>query len=215
MNVRHTLLIFIPAVLLVSLTLFISVVQYKPLHEQIQETQPSSSEELVIPILPEDPILGDKKSPISIIMFADLGCESCKKQHAIISELQQTYPKKIKVIWKGLPVTRFPVSSEEAHAYAYCANRQGKIESFITLLYAQTSPLTETILTAAAEEIGLQQDILQECLASTAPQQYKDTVTGLANILQIQSVPTLFLEGKQIKPPTSREAWEALLSASL
>ncbi|MEK7084106.1 MAG: thioredoxin domain-containing protein, partial [Patescibacteria group bacterium] len=126
LKTRHIIFIFLPAILIAGFALFIQIVQYR----SANEAENPETASIQIPVFPDDPILGDKKAGITVIAFEDFGCPGCKDQSDIFNELLDKYPGKIKIIWKGLPVTRFPFSTRRTNEYAFCANRQGKFSAF-------------------------------------------------------------------------------------
>lgn len=210
MKIKYLLAIFIPAILIAALALFVRFIQYEPQTPAETETLTTNTG-VQIPIYPDDPVLGSKKAPISIIAFEDFGCDGCRTQSALINSMMQKYPNKIKVIWKGLVVTKFPVPTDLAHQYGFCANKQGKFNEFSQLAFANGNNLTQTILDAIAKEIKLDDKDLAECLNSGAVASYMSKNEQLGMALNIQSVPTFFLNNKQINPPQILEGWEAVL----
>lgn len=210
MKIKHLLLIFLPAIALLIIIFFVRVVQYEPLNPKISASE--NKDASAIPIFPEDPILGNKKAPTAVIVFADFGCEECKNEYAILRDLLITYPEKVKVIWKGLPVTKFPYDSELANLYGFCANKQNKFAEMADVLFVNQLSLTEDTLKNLSEEVGLNTKTLASCVQSqeskTALQKTKD----LAEILKIQAVPAVFLNNNQIPAPKSIEEWKTALS---
>lgn len=210
---RQLLLIFIPAILLATFIFFIRFVQYEPLRPKDKEVANNNAQkQLEIPIFPNDPIIGDKKAGITIITFEDYGCESCKAQMTILEKLIEKHPNKIKIIWKGLPATQFPYSSNLAHEYSYCANQQDKFLEFSRLAFANNNNLQPEILNTMSEQIGLNEKKLTQCLESGEAEKYISTNEQLGLLLNIQSVPTIFLNNKQIENPQILEHWETLLN---
>jgi len=126
---KKLLTIFVPALLVVSLAFFIQIIKYQPLFPKVAQ-QDNTPKQFVIPLYPEDPIIGSPKAPITIIAFEDFSCESCNQQSAMLEDLINKYPNKFKVIWKGLPITEFPYSSITSEKYGYCANKQNKFIDF-------------------------------------------------------------------------------------
>lgn len=211
LSTKKTFAIFIPAILLVSFALFIRIIQYEPLFPDIKEDEQKTGE-FVIPIFSEDPILGDKKSPITIIAFEDFSCPACKEQNTMLDTLIGSYPGKVKVIWKGLPVSEFPYSSQKAHAYAFCAHEQNKFGEFKRLAFTNSDNLSDTILDNIAQEIELNTDKLTSCLESNKPTLNTQTIQQIAQILNVQAIPTFFIDNKQIQTPKTQAEWKMLLN---
>ncbi len=111
-------IVFLPALLLVTLALFVRIIQYDPLFPDIdiEEFEQNNTGEFVIPILLQDPVLGEKKAPITIIAFEDFACPACEQQSEIFNNLLDKHAGKIKIIWKGLPVSQFPYPANLSHS---------------------------------------------------------------------------------------------------
>jgi protein-disulfide isomerase len=146
-----------------------------------------------IPYISGDPIIGKKNAPITIIAFGDFGCPSCAAAHRVFTEITTSYPTKIKVVWKGLPVTRYPTPSDRAHTYAFCANKQGKFREFSDVLFQNPQALKDSDLAQAAQTAGLADKQLQNCLINTEPAEYIAQVKSIATFLSIQTVPAAYI----------------------
>lgn len=211
LKTKHLFIIFIPAILIVCFALFIRIVQYEPLVPEDKSADKQNEDLSLIPIFPDDPIIGNKKAATTIIAFEDFGCEACKTQTFIFDKLLEKYPDKIKIIWKGLPVTQFPHPTETAHQYAYCANEQNKFVEFEKFAFTNSDNLSAQIISKIAEEIGLNEKALTKCLESGTADAYIEKVKQLALILNVQAVPAIFIDNKQIQPPQLIEEWETIL----
>ncbi|KKS52865.1 MAG: DSBA oxidoreductase [Candidatus Magasanikbacteria bacterium GW2011_GWD2_43_18] len=201
----------IPAIFLVAGIFMIRIWQYNSL-SQSRKIQSQQNESLdLIPILPDDPIIGSPSSPKTIVVFEDLACAGCKIQDTFLKQVQQQHPGKVKIIWKGLPVIPYPYPSEVAHEYAFCAHKQGKFEVFKEYAFVNNTNLTPTTLVTISNEIELDQEKLSACLDSNDGLAYIDTIQSLATILHVQSVPTFFVDNTQIATPNSVAEWEIVL----
>ncbi len=207
---KHLTFIFLPALLLVTLALFIQIVRYEPLFPK--ETPEEETAALEIPVFPDDIVIGNKKAPTVVIAFEDFSCPACETHDAALTELMATYPGTFRVIWKGLPVARFPYSSEPAERYGYCAHAQGKFAEFKTAAFSNRDNLSESILKTMATSIGLNETALATCVASPEAKQYITKVEQVATMLNIQSVPAFFIRNQQIDPAPNVESWKAILN---
>lgn len=213
MDTKKIVIIFVPALLVAAIGLFIRIVQYEPLFpERPDEDTDQPSELFTIPIYPEDPIIGDKKAPITIIAFEDFACSACKEQAYIFDQLQEQYPKKIKIIWKGLPVSTFPYPAERAHTYAYCAHEQGEFEIFKQFAFTNNENLSDAILQNIATTIELKEKKLTTCLTNLETENYIQKTQQIAQVLNVQAVPTFFIDNIQIDHPTTLEGWKSYLN---
>ena len=210
---NKALLLFIPAILIAALALFIRIIQYEPLnpsHEVYEEIKKQQAT-LSIPIYSEDPIIGSKKAPHTIIAFSDYGCDGCKSHFMVLEKLMAKHPDKVKIIWKGLPVTKFPHSTELAHKYAFCINEQDEFNDYYKIAFANGNNLTEEVLKIITEQLDINEKDFNTCVNSSLGQMQMEKIEQLAFVLNIQHVPTMFINNKQIDIPELIEDWEILL----
>lgn len=210
LSTKKLLYVFVPALILVGVGLFVRITQYEPLREP--EEKKEEIKVVTVPIYPDDPIIGNKKSSITIIVFEDFGCPACRDQSAVLDELISKYPKRVKVVWKGLPVTEFPHPTELAQRYGYCAHRQEKFEPFTQFAFENLGNLSEQVLDEIVVQIGVKDKTFRDCLNGGDSAQYIERVKQIARYLNIQAVPTTFLDGKQIQAPLNVPGWETLLN---
>lgn len=209
MKTKQLLLIFVPAFSIALVTLFIRIVQYHPLN--ITVTTEGQPQDTTVPLLPEDPILGNKKAPVTLIAFEDFSCEGCEAQSKLLDEVIQKYPNKLKIVWKGSPVTKFPYDSRPAHIYSYCMNEQGKFAEWKQLAFTNSRNLSAALLPTLRDQISINTKKFETCLNSAAPEEYIKKTEEIAQSLNIQSVPTFFVDNKQIQPPQTAEGWITFL----
>lgn len=210
MKLRHVVLLFIPAIFIAVFALFVQVVQYES-HSPDSTALDTANAGIQIPIFPDDPISGNKRAPITIVAFEDLGCDGCYSQHEVLKQLLERYPDRVKVVWKLLTVTQYPYSTDVAHQYAYCANRQGQFADFVDRAFTNRYNLAPRIIEQIAEQVPLDERKLASCLADEQSSDYLSSIESLARSLNIQVVPRLFLNNTQVHTPNSVEQWESLL----
>jgi protein-disulfide isomerase len=211
LKTRHLIFLLIPAFLILALAIFVRVIQYQPLTPPTEE-QKKENNLTAVPIMPEDPILGNKKAPNTIIAFEDFGCDACKYQTNLLNQLLEKYPNKVKIIWKGLSVVSFPYPTTLAHQYAHCANKQGKFAEFKNQTFGTSDNLSAENLNLIVEALKLDTTKLTQCLSLTETKNYLSETENIARFFNIQSVPTFFINNQQITNPTSLEGWEAIIS---
>ena len=212
MKMKYIILIFAPAIAVAILAIFVRFMQYEPLMPNEEDILAlKNTQGLQIPIYAEDPIIGNKKAPTTVVAFEDFGCGGCATQSAIFDQLIKKYPDKIKLVWKGIPVTQFPHPTDMAHEYAFCANKQNKFYEFSKLAFSNSNNLSQEILNAISDKIELNKKKLVECIDSGDAKIHIQKTEQLGMALNIQSVPTFFLNNKQINQPQILEGWEAVL----
>lgn len=131
----------------------------------------------------DDPVLGDKNAPVTIVEFSDYECPFCKRH------FDTTYPQlkanyidkgKVKLVFRDMPLSfHEPMATTEAIA-ANCAREQGGDAAYWKLhdtMFSKTTSngtgLTKDQLNQFATEQGLNVDNFKSCVDS---QKYKDEV---------------------------------------
>jgi len=211
MKLKYLIFIFIPAIIIAGSALTIRIIQYAPLRPSEKEIQERLNQYKAIPILADDPYLGPKKAPITVVAFEDPGCEGCSVGFDLLRTLLKKYPEKIRVVFKMIPVTKFPYPTDTAIQYLYCANEQKKFEQYAELAFTNYNVLTDKMIETLAEKSELNKTQTDTCLKSGRAAQFLARNVELGLMLNIQSVPTFFYNNKQIKTPQLIEEWEAIL----
>ena len=212
-QIQKTIILFIPLIFIVFFFFFVRVIQYKPLHPS-QESIDAYNKKLTsftIPILPEDPITGNKKAEKTIVIFSDYACGPCASVQNTLSSVFEKHPKAFKVIWKGLSNNVKPLPNNDAHRVAYCANQQNKFTAFTKTAYALRGAFSANTLATLPDEINLRKKRFTTCLDSELPDNYIDQNSAIAQLLQIQQLPAIFYNDKQIQQPQTVEEWEIVL----
>ena len=211
MKSHHHVFLFLPAIILILAAVLFRVYEYNRITELSKPDPLIDRGQIQIPILPDDPILGSKKAPITIVAFEDLGCAGCADQDALLSQLQERHPDQVKIVWKALSVTTVPYPTRLAHEYAYCAHDQDKFAAFKDAAFANTQNLSPDVLEIIAEQAELDADDLDSCLASGASVLYAQQNEQVGQALGIQAVPAFFIKNIQVDHPTTISGWETLL----
>ncbi len=129
-----------------------------------------------------DPVLGNKDAPVTIIEFIDFECPFCKKSFQdVIPKLKQQYMDagKVKLVLRDFPLNFHENAHKEAEA-GECVRDQGGDSVYFKYhdqIYTQTKSngtgLALTQLPVIAKGLGLNVKQFQQCLDSG---KYKDEV---------------------------------------
>ncbi len=112
----------------------------------------------------DDPMLGNKNAPLTLIEFADFECPFCKRSFdELLPELKKNYINtgKLKLVYRDFPLSFHANAHKEAEA-AECARSQGSDATYFKFhdqIYTQTTSngtgLTLTYLPVIAKSLGL------------------------------------------------------------
>ena len=134
--------------------------------------QPSGSGKVSIY---DDPVLGDKNAPLTIVEFSDYECPFCKRSfNDVLPELKKNYidTGKLKLVYRDFPLSFHANAHKEAEA-AECARSQGGDADYYKYndqIFTQTTSngtgLALTKLPVIAKNLGLDVTKFQQCLDS-------------------------------------------------
>jgi protein-disulfide isomerase len=142
----------------------------------------------------DDPALGPKDAPITIIEFSDFNCPYCRKFHVeTFPLLMATYPDQIRFVYRDFPVTS-PESFIAAQA-ANCAGRQGAYWEYHDVLLSGEQGLGRVAYEAYADQLGLDVEALGACLDEGAERSEVEADARAAASLGINGTPTFFING--------------------
>lgn len=130
----------------------------------------------------DDPVLGDKNAPLTLIEFSDYECPFCKRTFdQLLPDLKKNYidTGKVKLVFRDFPLSFHANAEKEAEA-AECARVQGNDAMYFKFhdqIFTQTTSngtgLALTQLPVIAKNLGLDVNQFQQCLDSG---KFKDEV---------------------------------------
>lgn len=140
----------------------------------------------------DDPVLGDKNAPVTVIEFSDYECPFCKRHFdSTYTELVKKYidTGKVKLVFRDFPLSfHEPMASKEAIA-ASCAGDQGgdkKYYEFHDEIFRRTTSngtgLDDAKIKTIANDLKLNMGTFTTCLSnpSKADEVKKDIADGSA-----------------------------------
>jgi len=123
-------------------------------------------------LVDNDPVLGDKDAPLTIVDFSDFQCPFCGRFEAeTFGQIKKEYidTGKVKWVYRDFPLS-FHQNAQKAAEAAECANEQGKFWEYHGKLYATQSIWSNTDgisnFKSYASELGLNADKFNTCLDS-------------------------------------------------
>ena len=161
------------------------------------------------------PSKGPADAPVTIVVFSDFQCPYCARIGSIIDSVRESFPGKVKSVFKHFPLSSHPFSGVAAQA-AVAAGAQGKFWEFHDLLFQNYNRLNEQII----DDIRLSLN-----LDPTRFEQHKQAPQTLARIARdkqegedagVHGTPTVFVNGRMVNRPNFdgiKAAVEAALEA--
>ncbi len=153
------------------------------------------------------PSLGTAGAPVVLVMFSDFQCPFCKEEAKVIRQnLISAYPKEVRLYFKDFPLEQIHPWAKTAAIAGRCIFRQnpGAFWDYYDWIFEHQGEITpenaKAKLVQYAASQGSQIDALQfgRCLDTRATVAEVDKNIAEAKLLQIISIPTLFVNGRRL-----------------
>ena len=160
-------------------------------------------------ITANSPVLGNPNATITLVEYSDFECPVCRILHDGLRGLMPNYPQ-VKVIFKDYPIETLHPWARTAALAGRCAYMQDPkaFWKVYDLIYD-----SQEIISAAnaydkfmdfAGQAGLNKDTFKSCLSSAEASQAIDASIANANLLEVRSTPTVFINGRRVVGADSR-----------
>ncbi len=146
------------------------------------------------------PFRGNPEAPLTIIEYSDYLCPFCGRYTgATLPQLLETYGAagQVKFVFRDMPLTALHPTAPAGHVAAWCAGEQGAAlywEMHDQLFLAQQQwnqlPDPEPYIATLAEQIGLEMDAYNECVASGEPQDFVEQGVAEGQSLGFNATPS-------------------------
>lgn len=142
----------------------------------------------------DDPFIGPKDAPITIIQFAEFQCPYCGKAGESVDQVMKEYEGKIKMVYRDFPLN-FHDRAIPAAVAANCSGEQGKYWEMHDLLMSNQRALSDADLTAHATSLSLDLEKWNTCRID--PKQTAEVEKDLADgqKVGVSGTPAFFING--------------------
>ena len=151
------------------------------------------------------PYRGSASKDLEIVEFADFQCPHCKDAQANMEKLAADFPK-ARIVFQNEPLVSVHPESLAAAEYGTCVAKAGGSTAFFQFASAVfdgqdglASPDGATLtLNSAVTKAGLDPAKVAACAAAPETKADVDASLKLSQDLNIASVPTLVINGRQV-----------------
>ncbi len=105
--------------------------------------QPRAGQAGPIDVRADDPVRGNPRAQVTIVLFSDFQCPFCARVGPTLDEVQRTYGDKVRIVWKHQPLSFHPNAVPAAVA-AEAAREQGKFWQMHDRLFASQRELSRS-----------------------------------------------------------------------
>jgi protein-disulfide isomerase len=173
----------------------------------------------LLEISDKDIVLGDKNAPVTVIEYASLSCSHCASfHHTTFPELKANYADtgKIRFVLRDFPLNKPAVVASQV---ARCAPKEKFYDYVSALFAAQTQWLgkeAEKQLLGIARLGGMTKEEFDACLANKELEKsVMESRYHAAQVLQVRSTPTFFVEGIQYEGGKSYQFFSSAIDKLL
>lgn len=188
----------------------------------LEETIQQESLRTEIPDLlqprPDDRMKGNPDAAVVVVKYSDFQCPACRFYASFDDQLSTELEDDVLFIYRHFPLRSFPFARLAAQ-YAEAAGEQGKFWEMHDLIYINQQYWSqggaEDVFRQFAEMLELDLDQLREDLAHPVLNDriQSDYESGVE--LGVNAVPTLFINGNQVRNPNSLDAYRNLINSYL
>ncbi len=106
----------------------------------------------------DNPVIGPKDAPITIIEYSDFECPFCKRGYDNVKQVMARYPSQIKLVYKHFPLESIHPNARAAGRASHAAFKQGKFQEFHDALFDRQRFIGEELFVDIAKELNLDMD---------------------------------------------------------
>ncbi len=158
-------------------------------------------------------VKGPAEAPVTITLFSDFQCPYCARLVPTMEKVLETYPKKVRLVFKQFPLSMHKFAQPAAIA-TIAARNQGKFWPLHDKLFANYDQLSDDRIRELAKSVGLDMARYDKDIANPAVQQEiaEDMQLGLKS--GVRGTPAVYINGKPLRD-RSFEGFKQEIEASL
>ncbi len=175
--------------------------------------------EVEFSISADDNVKGPQNAKVTLVEFSDFQCPACKAYAPVIDELLSQYPNDLRLVYKHFPLKTIHMRAMNAAQASEAAGRQGKFFEMAKILFDNQDNWSRVpgigVFESYAENLGLN---IEQFKNDYGSDEVRDKINGQLDYgisLNVNSTPTIYLNGKKIENPASFDAFRGLIEAEI
>lgn len=189
-----------------------------------------------IPLADDEVLAGDPAAPNTVVVFGDFQCTHCRELHEMLHEVARKYPDRLRVAFRYYPqdpeCNPNPAYRSGGHASACRAARAAEAARIVggrdaylamrnklwdgqnrlpTRPYVQQTERERKLFEDWAAEIGLDRAAFTAAMDAPAVAARIQADIDLATRLGLQSMPVVYVNGRQLRGWSKLDTWAAIL----
>ena len=165
----------------------------------------------------EGRVIGSRGAPISIVVFSDYQCPSCRYFDAVLDSLLKQRENDVRVVIRDYPLTSIHPHAYAAALAARCVHSERAFAAFHRVLFASQDSLgTIPMLDLASRTKEIDTARFGSCLSSQESTPLVERDMQVGDSAAVVATPTVFLGDQRFsRLPSYRELNEAVSAALL
>jgi Na+/H+ antiporter NhaA len=159
---------------------------------------------LIRPVDPDrDHIRGDPQAPLTLVEYGDYECPFCSRATGAIDEVAEHFGTQLRYVWRHLPLERVHPRAFDAARAAEAAGLQDKYFEMGKMLFAHQDDLEWSDIYRYANALGLDLERFDQDVRvhpTKVLHRVQDDAQD-AELMDLNSTPTFFVNGKRHKGP--------------
>ena len=168
------------------------------------------------------PSLGTPGAPVVLVLFTDFECPYCREESKTLrANLLTTYPKEVRLYLKDYPLSQIHPWAKPAAIAGRCIFQQSP-EAFWMYhdwIFDQQAQISAANLNSKVMEFAVGKPLdplhLKRCLDTRATEAEVDKELKEGESLQVDSTPTLFVNGRRINQTMAWPQLKSLIDSEL
>jgi protein-disulfide isomerase len=160
------------------------------------------------------PVRGDRRAPVSVVVFSDFECPYCVKLEATLKSLEAAHPGKVRVAYRHHPLPMHEHARLASKA-SIAADRQGRFWQYHDVLITHRDALDRASLERYASEVGLDVARFSRDLDDPKLDERIEADEAQATKLGVKGTPTTFIDGHRIVGAQPVALFESAITTAL
>ena len=168
-----------------------------------------------IAISSDDPALGPKNAPVTVVVFSDYQCPFCSKVEPTIKQLREQYGDKVRFVWKDLPLDfhKNAIPAAVAARVAYLAKGNDAFWKMHDKMFSNQQSLSDENYLKWLGELGIDKatydkhKVAAEAKVKAGLEQSKG--------LGIQGTPNFMIDGEPVAGAQPVDKFKAVIDVHL
>ena len=149
---------------------------------------------LSVPVGKQDHIQGSETAACTLVEYGDYQCPSCRVAFTQVHSVQKHFGDKLRFVFRNFPLEQHPLAEPAAEAAEFAASK-GKFWEMHDALYENQARLSEDLLPALAEKLGLDAEEFSSATedGTFAKREESDLESGEKS--GVEGTPTFYING--------------------